>query len=51
MESMDNENGLYLVKTVRSDFPGSSVNKNPPTNAGDRGLIPGPGRFHVPWSN
>ena len=23
--------------------------KNPPTNAGDMGSIPGPGRFH-PWS-
>ena len=25
-------------------FPGSSVRKNPPANAGDTGLIPGPGR-------
>ena len=25
--------------------------KNPPTNAGDIGLIPGLGRFHMPWSN
>ena len=29
----------------------SLVVKNPPANAGDMGLIPGPGRFHVPWSN
>ena len=25
--------------------------KNPPANAGDTGLIPGPGRFHMPWNN
>ena len=25
-------------------FPGGSVVKNPPANAGDMGLIPGPGR-------
>ena len=25
-------------------FPGGSVVKNPPANAGDAGLIPGPGR-------
>jgi len=26
-------------------FPGGSVGKNPPANAGDAGLIPGLGRF------
>ena len=25
--------------------------KNPPANAGDIGLSPGPGRSHMPWSN
>ena len=29
------------------DFPGSPVVKNPPANAGDTGLIPGPGRSHT----
>ena len=29
------------------DFPGVPVVKNPPANAGDLGLIPGPGRSHV----
>ena len=29
---------------------GGPVVKNPPANAGDAGLIPGPGRLHVPWS-
>ena len=32
-------------------FPGGSLVKNPPTNAGDMGLIPGPGRSHMPQSN
>ena len=32
-------------------FPAGAVVKNPPANAGDMGLIPGPGRSHVPWSN
>ena len=33
------------------DFPGGTVIKNPPANAGDTGLIPGPGKSHMPWSN
>ena len=33
------------------DFPGGTVVKNPPANAGDTGSIPGPGRSHMPWSN
>ena len=32
-------------------FPGGAVVKNPPANAGDTGSVPGPGRFHMPWSN
>ena len=28
-------------------FPGGSVVKNPPANAGDTGSIPGPGRSHL----
>ena len=34
-----------------SDVPGGTVDRNLPTNAGDIGLIPGPGRFHMPWGN
>ena len=30
-------------------FPGGSAVKNPPANAGDKSLIPDPGRSHVPW--
>ena len=33
------------------DFLGDTVVKNPPTNAGDIGLIPGLGEFHMPQSN
>ena len=33
------------------DFPGGAVVKNPPANAGDTGLSPGPGRSHVPRGN
>ena len=28
-------------------FPGGSVVKNPPANAGDMGLSPSSGRFHT----
>ena len=33
------------------DFLVGPVVKNPPSNAGDMGLIPGPGGFHMPWGN
>ena len=33
------------------DFPGGAVVKNPPANARDTGLSPGPGRSHMPRSN
>ena len=36
---------------MAEDFPGGTVDKNWPVNSGDTGLIPGPGRFHMPWSN
>ena len=32
-------------------FPGGSVAKNLPASVGDTGLIPDPGRSHMPWSN
>ena len=34
-----------------SDFPGGTVDRNPSANSGDTGLIPGLGRFNMPWSN
>ena len=33
------------------NFPGGAVVKNPPAKAGDTGLIPRPGRLHMPLSN
>ena len=33
------------------DFPVGPVVKNPPANEADTGLSPGPGRFHMAWSN
>ena len=33
------------------DFPGGTVVKNPPANAGDRGPIPGLGGSHMPRNN
>ena len=33
------------------DFPGGTVDKNSPANAGDTGSIPGPGRSHMLCSN
>ena len=40
-----------LIKLDPRGFPGGVVVKNPPDNAGDMGLSPGPGRSHMPWSN
>ena len=33
------------------DFPGGTVVGSPSANAGDVGLIPGPGGSHMPQSN
>ena len=35
----------------KRDFPGDTVVKNLPANAGDMGSIPGPGRSHMSQSN
>ena len=37
--------GSYKANIL--DFPGGTVDKNPPANAGDTGSIPGPGRPHI----
>ena len=42
---MDKENVVYR------DFPGGTVVKTPPANAGDMGSIPGLGRSHMLRSN
>ena len=41
----------FNIKQQQQGFPGGSVVKNSPANAGDVGSIPDPGRPHVPWSN
>ena len=42
---------LAQVKDGSWGFPGGSVVKNPPANAGDSGSIPDPGRSHALQSN
>ena len=42
---------LSRIKPVSRSFPGGSVVKNPPANAGDTGPIPGLGRSHMPRGN
>ena len=46
---------IYLpwtfLKNPSRDFPGGTVVKNLPANAGDTGSSPGPGRSHMPWGN
>ena len=38
------------LKKKTQGFPGGSVVKNPPANAGDTGLIPNPEESHMPRS-
>ena len=38
-------------ESSRKDFPGGSMVKNPPSDAGDTGSIPDPGRSHMLQSN
>ena len=40
------EKGKKVSKLLQA-FPGSSVVKNPPENAGDTGLVSGPGRSYM----
>ena len=42
---------LSFKFVVNWDFPGGTVDKNPPANAGDVGSSPGPGRSYMPRSN
>ena len=45
------KNTYFSKKNNYRDFPGGTVVKNPPANAGDTGSSPGPGRSHMPRSN
>ena len=40
-----------LLRGKQEDFPGGTVVKNPPANAGHMGSSPGSGRSHMPRSN
>ena len=40
-----------IQKYSARDFPGGTVDKNPPANAEDMGLIPGLERFYLPQGN
>ena len=42
---------MEVSKMRVQGFPGGAVVKNPPANAGDMGLSPGPGSSHMPRSN
>ena len=42
---------INSIKVIEEDFPGGTADKNPLANAGDRGSIPGPGRFLMPQCN
>ena len=44
-------NPNYKSQEPSWDFLGGTVGKNLPANAGDRGSIPDPGRFHMPQGN
>ena len=44
-------NGNSSIKILNHGLHGGAVVKNPPANAGDMGLSPGPGRSHMPQSN
>ena len=43
----------YRTKDIRAyrGFPGGSMDKNPPVNAGNTSSVPGPGRSHTLWSD
>ena len=38
-------------QVVFHSFPGGTVGGSLPANAGGMGSAPGPGAFHMPWSN
>ena len=41
----------FFQELFPGDFPGGTVVKNLPANAGDKGSSPSPGRSHMPRSN
>lgn len=57
MNEVSQEYDLGKAKLVQPskinqwDFPGGTVDINPPAKAGDMSPTPGPGRLHIPQSN
>ena len=39
------------LRNIRMYLPHGPALKNPPASGGDRGLVPGLGRHHMPWSS
>ena len=50
-DSASSSASQFLQKTTPRDFPVGAVVGNPPANAGDMGLSPGPGGSHMPRSS
>ena len=52
-DTLQDEEGTTIsgLRKTTEDYPGGPVVTNPPANAGDIGLIPGSGRFHIPSGN
>ena len=48
MSNIDHEGKIVLKRRHCRASPHGSGVKNPPSNAGDTGLIPDPGRSHIP---
>ena len=52
MDILSGQKRMAKIKLLSCvDFPGNPVVENSPANAGGVDLIPGLGRFHMPWSN
>ena len=41
----------HFIREGTLGFPGGVMDKNLPAGVGDTSSIPGPGKFHMPWSN
>ena len=50
-QTLWSKDSFTFKNITEEDFPGGSLVKNPPANAGDTGSVPGPGRFHMLWGN
>jgi len=50
LTKIDHKTSINKFKRIWGFSVGSMV-KDPPTNTGDMGSIPGPGGSHMPWSN